>query len=120
MLQETDCHLAFEQVVDAMRQTIANYLGGLPPPFFTVEISAKGEDLAQLMYTMMVTGYVFRNVQYKLDLRTNMLPQGQFTLPACVWQQALLQSCPYPALVTSHLHPTWAHCCIFLVSAKYA
>ncbi|KAL3161361.1 hypothetical protein ABBQ32_010256 [Trebouxia sp. C0010 RCD-2024] len=66
-------------VVDAMRQTIANYLGGLPPPFFTVEISAKGEDLAQLMYTMMVTGYVFRNVQYKLDLRTNMLPQGNET-----------------------------------------
>lgn len=71
-----DCHLACKQVVDAMRQTIANYLGGLPPAFFTVEISAKGEDLAQLMYTMMVTGYVFRNVQYKLDLRTNMLPQG--------------------------------------------
>lgn len=65
------------QVVDAMRQTIANYLGGLPPEYFSVEISAKGEDLAQLMYTMMMTGYMFRNVQYKLDLHTNMLPQGQ-------------------------------------------
>ena len=68
------------QVVDAMRQTIANYLGGLPPEYFSVEISAKGEDLAQLMYTMMMTGYMFRNVQYKLDLHTNMLPQGQLIL----------------------------------------
>ena len=60
-----------------MRQTIANYLGGLPPQFFTVEISAKGEDLAQLMYNMMMTGYMFRNGQYKLELRNSMLPQGQ-------------------------------------------
>lgn len=68
------------QVVDAMRQTIANYLGGLPPEYFSIEISAKGEDLAQLMYTMMMTGYMFRNVQYKLDLQTNMLPQGSLLL----------------------------------------
>ena len=72
------------QVVDAMRQTIANYLGGLPPEYFSVEISAKGEDLAQLMYTMMMTGYMFRNVQYKLDLHTNMLPHGQLTLLNCI------------------------------------
>ena len=63
-----------------MRQTIANYLGGLPPEYFSVEISAKGEDLAQLMYTVMMTGYMFRNVQYKLDLHTNMLPRGQLIL----------------------------------------
>ena len=93
--------LACEQVVDAMRDTIRNYLGGLPHQFFTVEISAKGEDLAQLMYSMMKTGYVYRNVQYKLDLRTNMLPQGQLTRPACIGQQALLHSCPYPALITT-------------------
>ena len=72
-----------------MRQTIANYLGGLPPQFFTVEISAKGEDLAQLMYTMMMTGYMFRNVQYKLDLHTNMLPQGQLTLLKCIGAASL-------------------------------
>lgn len=80
------------QVVDAMRQTIANYLGGLPPEYFSIEISAKGEDLAQLMYTMMMTGYMFRNVQYKLDLHTNMLPQGPLMLLTHTTQQASLHS----------------------------
>ena len=78
-ISTTISHDIILQVVDAMRQTIANYLGGLPPQFFTVEISAKGQDLAQLMYTMMMTGYMFRNVQYKLELRNSMLPQGQLT-----------------------------------------
>ena len=64
------------QVVDAMRQTIKNYTGGLPHEFFEVSISAKGEDLAQLMYTMMMSGFMFRNAQYRLELRDSMLPAG--------------------------------------------
>lgn len=63
-------------VVDAMRQTIKNYTGGLPHEFFEVSISAKGEDLAQLMYTMMMSGFMFRNAQYRLELRDSMLPAG--------------------------------------------
>ena len=64
------------QVVDAMRQTITNILGTLVPEFFEVSISAKGEDLAQLMYTIMMSGYMFRNAQYRLELRDSMLPSG--------------------------------------------
>ena len=60
-----------------MRQTIRNYLGSLLPQFFEVSISAKGEDLAQLMYTMMMSGYMFRNAQYRLELRDSMLPSGK-------------------------------------------
>lgn len=60
-----------------MRQTIRNYLGSLLPQFFEVSISAKGEDLAQLMYTMMMSGYMFRNAQYRLELRDSMLPSGR-------------------------------------------
>jgi len=56
------------QVVDAMRQTITNMLGTLPPQFFEVTISTVGENLAQLMYSVMMTGYMFRNIQYRLDL----------------------------------------------------
>ncbi|DBB05001.1 hypothetical protein WJX82_010799 [Trebouxia sp. C0006] len=63
-------------VVDAMSQTIRNYLGTLLPQFFQVSISAKGEDLAQLMYTMMMSGYMFRNAHYRLELRDSMLPSG--------------------------------------------
>lgn len=68
------------QVVDAMRQTITNMLGTLVPEFFQVSISAKGEDLAQLMYTVMMSGYMFRNAQYRLELRDSMLPSGMFQM----------------------------------------
>ncbi len=54
-----------------------NYLGSLLPEFFEVSISAKGEDLAQLMYTLMMSGYMFRNAQYRLELRDSMLPSGE-------------------------------------------
>ena len=59
-----------------MSQTIRNYLGTLLPQFFQVSISAKGEDLAQLMYTMMMSGYMFTNAHYRLELRDSMLPSG--------------------------------------------
>jgi len=49
------------EVVDAMRQTITNMLGTLPPQFFDVSISARGENMAQLMYSVLMTGYMFRN-----------------------------------------------------------
>ena len=60
-----------------MRQTITNILGTLVPEFFEVSISAKGEDLAQLMYTILMSGYMFRNAQYRLELRDSMLPSGK-------------------------------------------
>jgi len=56
-------------VVAAMRTTITNMLGTLPPQFFTVTISTVGENLSQLMYSVMMTGYMFRNAQYRLELR---------------------------------------------------
>ncbi len=59
------------QVVEAIRQTVTNITGMLPPKFFSVSISANNQDLAQLMYTAMMTGYMFRNAQYRLELRTS-------------------------------------------------
>jgi hypothetical protein len=67
-----------------MRQTVTNLLGTLPPQFFTVRVHTVrrcfraaaaaslltwptslqvGENLAQLMYSVMMTGYMFRNTQ---------------------------------------------------------
>ncbi|KAK9787264.1 hypothetical protein WJX73_002695 [Symbiochloris irregularis] len=58
------------QVVDAMRETLARMLGTLPPQFFQVTVSTRNsEDLAQLFYSVMMTGYMFRNAQYRLELR---------------------------------------------------
>jgi hypothetical protein len=56
-------------VVAAMKNTITNMLGTLPPQFFTVTISTVGENMSQLMLSVMMTGYLFRNAQYRMELR---------------------------------------------------
>jgi hypothetical protein len=56
-------------VVSAMKNTITNMLGTLPPQFFTVTISTVGENMSQLMLSVMMTGYLFRNAQYRMELR---------------------------------------------------
>lgn len=80
-LMEQFAEVAPFQVVDAMRETIARMLGTLPPQFFQVTVSTRSsEDLAQLFYSVMMTGYLFRNAQYRLELRRKMdyqLPVGE-------------------------------------------
>nr|XP_018673881.1 PREDICTED: uncharacterized protein LOC103998814 isoform X1 [Musa acuminata subsp. malaccensis] len=67
-----------KQVVDAMRQTVANMIGTLPPQFFSVTVTTVAENLAQLMYSVMMTGYMFRNAQYRLELQQSL---EQIALP---------------------------------------
>ncbi|GKV16199.1 hypothetical protein SLEP1_g26877 [Rubroshorea leprosula] len=70
-----------QQVVDAMRQTVTNMIGTLPPQFFAVTVITVAENLAQLMYSVMITGYMFRNAQYRLELQQSLeqaaLPDAQ-------------------------------------------
>ncbi|KAK7352184.1 hypothetical protein VNO80_17602 [Phaseolus coccineus] len=61
-----------QQVVDAMRQTVTNMIGTLPPQFFAVTITTVAENLAQLMYSVIMTGYMFRNAQYRLELQESL------------------------------------------------
>ena len=58
-------------VVGAMRQTISNMLGTITatPQFFTVTISTVGENLAMLMNTVVLTGYMFKSAEERLRLR---------------------------------------------------
>lgn len=63
-------------VVAAMRNTITNMLGTLPPQFFTVTVSTVGENMSQLMLSVLMTGYMFRNAQYRLELRTALGSRG--------------------------------------------
>ncbi|XP_043712373.1 uncharacterized protein LOC122661119 [Telopea speciosissima] len=60
------------QVVDAMHQTVTNMIGTLPPQFFAVIVTTVAENLAQLMYSVMMTGYMFRNAQYRLQLQQSL------------------------------------------------
>lgn len=70
-----------KQVVDAMRQTVTNMIGTLPPQFFAVTVTTVAENLAQLMFSVMMTGYMFRNAQYRLELQQSLeqvaLPEPQ-------------------------------------------
>ncbi|GMY28112.1 DUF760 domain-containing [Fagus crenata] len=70
-----------QQVVDAMRQTVTNMIGTLPPQFFTVTVTTVAENLAQLMYSVMMTGYMFKNAQDRLELQQSLeqvaLPDAQ-------------------------------------------
>ncbi|RWR78490.1 hypothetical protein CKAN_00702500 [Cinnamomum micranthum f. kanehirae] len=72
-----------QQVVDAMRQTVTNMIGTLPPQFFAVTVTTVAENLAQLMYSVMMTGYMFKNAQYRLELQQSLeqvaLPDVQDT-----------------------------------------
>ncbi|KAF8038351.1 hypothetical protein BT93_B1013 [Corymbia citriodora subsp. variegata] len=61
-----------QQVVDAMRQTVTNMIGTLPPQFFTVTVTTVAENLAQLMYSVLMTGYMFRNAQYRIELQQSL------------------------------------------------
>eukprot|EP00252_Welwitschia_mirabilis_P002586 TRINITY_DN12535_c0_g1_i2.p1 TRINITY_DN12535_c0_g1~~TRINITY_DN12535_c0_g1_i2.p1 ORF type:complete len:290 (-),score=52.98 TRINITY_DN12535_c0_g1_i2:62-931(-) len=60
------------QVVEAMRQTVTNMIGTLPPQFFVVTVTTVAENLAQLMYSVMMTGYMFKNAQYRLELQKSL------------------------------------------------
>ncbi|GER26148.1 adenine nucleotide alpha hydrolases-likesuperfamily protein [Striga asiatica] len=70
-----------QQVVDAMRQTVTNMIGTLPSQFFAVTVTTVAENLAQLMYSVLMTGYMFRNAQYRLELQQSLeqvaLPEPQ-------------------------------------------
>ncbi|OWM81184.1 hypothetical protein CDL15_Pgr007215 [Punica granatum] len=67
-----------QQVVDAMRQTVTNMIGTLPPQFFAITVTTVAENLAQLMYSVLMTGYMFRNAQYRLELQQSL---DQVALP---------------------------------------
>ncbi|XP_016568286.2 uncharacterized protein LOC107866803 isoform X2 [Capsicum annuum] len=70
-----------QQVVEAMRQTVTNMIGTLPPQFFAITVTTVAENLAQLMYSVLMTGYMFRNAQFRLELQQSLeqvaLPEAQ-------------------------------------------
>ena len=54
-------------VVDAMRATVTNLLGTLPPAFFTVTISTVAENMGQLMLSVLMTGHCLPSAQYRFQ-----------------------------------------------------
>jgi len=67
------------EVAHAMEHTVGSMLGSLPLQFFDVRISTIGENMTQLMYSIMMTGYKIRNAQYRFQLQKclRLLPSNQ-------------------------------------------
>lgn len=62
-----------------MKHTVSNMVGTLPPQHFGVNIETIADTLATLMSTMLRTGYMMRNAQYRLELQAvlrTMQPAG--------------------------------------------
>ncbi len=55
-------------VLAAVRQTVNNLIGTLPPQFFAVSIATRGESLSQLAFSVLMTGYMFANAWTRLEL----------------------------------------------------
>lgn len=59
---------AHPRVQDAVRSTILGLIGSLPKIAFGTTTITTGERLASLMYQLQMTGYMFKNAEYRLSL----------------------------------------------------
>ena len=56
------------EVQQAVRSTVVSLLGNLPPHLYDVNVMSTGQNVASLMYSMQMTGYMFRNAEYRRSL----------------------------------------------------
>lgn len=59
---------AHPRVQDAVRNTILGLIGTLPKMAFETKTITTGERLASLMFQLQMTGYLFKNAEYRLSL----------------------------------------------------
>jgi len=57
-----------DDVQQAVRSTVVSLLGNLPPHLYDVNVMSTGQNVASLMYSMQMTGYMFRNAEYRKSL----------------------------------------------------
>ena len=71
---------AHPRVQDAVRTTILGLIGNLPKMAFDTTTVTTGERLASLMFQLQMTGYMFKNSEYRLSLSESLgmdhLPPG--------------------------------------------
>ena len=56
------------EVQAAVRSTVVSLLGNLPAEVYDVNVMSTGQNVASLMYSMQMTGYMFRNAEYRRSL----------------------------------------------------
>ena len=72
---------ASPRVQDAVRTTILGLIGGLPQMAFETKTVATGERLASLMFQLQMTGYMFKNAEYRMSLSQS-LESSALLLPS--------------------------------------
>jgi len=63
-----------EEVQFAVKATVASLLGSMPPAVAESSITTTGKNLATLMFNMQMTGYMFRNAEWRRSLVTSLDP----------------------------------------------
>ena len=61
-----------KRLTRAMKATVRNLVGSLPRTFFDVKVSCVAESLAQLMMTLLMTGYVFHSAKQRMEMLTSL------------------------------------------------
>ena len=67
---------AHPRVQNAVRQTVLGLIGGLPKMAFDTTTVMSGQRLASLMFQLQMTGYMFKNAEYRLSLSETLLTNG--------------------------------------------
>lgn len=70
------------EVQQAVRATVVSLLGNLPPHMYDVSVASTGKNVASLMYSMQMTGYMFRSAEYRRSLMESLsMGEGTGLLP---------------------------------------
>lgn len=70
------------EVQQAVRATVVSLLGNLPPDMYDVSVASTGKNVASLMYSMQMTGYMFRSAEYRRSLMESLsVGEGMGLLP---------------------------------------
>lgn len=68
---------AHPRVQNAVRTTILGLIGGLPKMAFDTTTITTGQRLASLMFQLQMTGYMFKNAEYRLSLQQSLGSERQ-------------------------------------------
>jgi len=58
------------RVQNAVRTTVLGLIGGLPKMAFDTKTYTTGQRLASLMFQLQMTGYMFKNAEYRMSLQS--------------------------------------------------
>lgn len=73
-------------VQGAIRQTLMRMLGSLPPVAFSTSVETMSQNLVQLFHSCLISGYMFRNAAYRLELTRSL---DRSDLPALPVQESI-------------------------------